>query len=119
MEPSQPPEVALTPQRIFGRRANDRRYNLAFFQQHALYSVGPNIVIQALRNPEAQQLLHPDPQRYSHCPQVSTFHYEGRWLGVTTEEERSRLYVWDICSRSCVSTLELECVSVLKLRFSG
>jgi len=35
--------------RVFGRRAKDRRYNLTYFQGNALYSLGPNIVIQNIR----------------------------------------------------------------------
>lgn len=76
--------ISLTPARLFGRRASDRRYNLAFFQGSALYSLGPNIIIQSLKNTEEQQIMKADPSSLSSCPQISTFHYEGSWLGVVT-----------------------------------
>ena len=78
--------ISLKPQRLFGRRACDRRYNLALYQSSAIYTLGPNIIIQSLRQPEMQQVMKADPSPLSHCPQISTFHYEGQWLGVTTEE---------------------------------
>ena len=67
--------VELKPVRLFGRRASDRRYNLALFQSNAIYSLGPNIIIQSLKHPEKQQVMKADPSTISHCPQISTFHY--------------------------------------------
>ena len=85
VEKNKKKSVSLQPARLFGRRASDRRYNLALFQSNAIYSLGPNIVIQSLKNPEKQQVMKADPSQLSHCPQVSTFHYQGQWLGVITE----------------------------------
>lgn len=74
------------PVRVFGRRASDRRYNLAYFENKALYSIGPNIVIQALDNAASQELLSVDPSRFSYFPQISTFHYAGERLAAVTEQ---------------------------------
>lgn len=76
--------IFLAPTRLFGRRATDRRYNMAFFQGNALYSLGPNIIIQSLKSIEEQQVMKADPSPLSYCPQISTFHYEGTWLGIVT-----------------------------------
>jgi hypothetical protein len=37
--------------RLFGRRASDRRYNVALYQSNAIYTLGPNLIIQPLKNP--------------------------------------------------------------------
>lgn len=41
-------DIELEIVRLFGRRASDRRYNMALFQNKVIYSIGPNIVIQTL-----------------------------------------------------------------------
>lgn len=85
VEKNDNPPIGLVPVRLFGRRASDRRYNMAFFQSNALYTLGPNIIIQSLKHPGVQQVMKADPSPLSHCPQISTFHYDGRFLGVVTE----------------------------------
>ena len=60
-----------------------------------------------------------DSSPLSHYPQISSFHYEGKWLAITTEEERGMLYIWDISSRSCLNSIQLECSFVLMIRFCG
>ncbi len=67
--------ISLSPVRLFGRRASDRRYNLSFFQNKALYSLGPNMIIQSLTTPGSQEIMKADPSPFSHCPEISTFHY--------------------------------------------
>lgn len=71
--------------KVFGRRALDRRYNLAYFDQNIIYSIGPNLVIQELSSPH-QYLHKPNPSPFSSCPQVSAFHFDQRYLIVATEE---------------------------------
>lgn len=40
--------------KVFGRRASDRRYNLAYYNDCALYTLGPNMVIQNINKPSLQ-----------------------------------------------------------------
>ena len=104
--------------KAFGRRAIDRRYNLVYFDNKLLYCLGPNLVVQDL-NSSSQYLLKADSSPFSHCPQISAFHYNQRFLIVATEEERSHVYVWDIKSKSCINSMQIECSFILIIKFIG
>ena len=112
------PAVELRIVRVLGRRASDRRYNLTYFEANMLYCVGPNMVIQGVRE-GGQELMKADPSPYSHCPQVSSFDCRDRLLVVATEEERSNVFVWDVKSQSCLSQMRVDCAFVYMIRFMG
>lgn len=60
-----------------------------------------------------------DPSPSSHRPQISAFHYDEAYLIIAAEEERSSCYIWDIKSKSCISSMHVECSFITMLRLTG
>lgn len=100
--------------KAIGRRAFDRRNNLFHDGRNNLvYTLGTNIILQNDDDPTKQQLIAVDPDKYSHCPQISCISFVNGHLIATTEEEFSRAFIWDIYSVTCLNQIILKNFSIV------
>lgn len=113
--------VGLEVIKVVGRRAYDRGNNVCMSHESLIYTIGPNLVIQNIMDPFQQTTLPSDPHSLSYSPQISTIHMKPNTniLILSTEEEASRLFVWDIRASICLSEMQVNCSVIYSIKLVG